>query len=261
MTHVPGKHLGRKPADPAALARAPQLGNHMLASMPAPPVLDRSKIAFTPDMDGNDTVGDCTAVALANCARAAACLAGFQIVIPKPKVIAFYSQSTGYNPKVPSTDQGGVEVDVLANQARHGFDIGEQTPLVGAWGTFDPGNQGLMRSCIANVGTCYIGVALSISDQNMKVWDTDAPASAGDPTPGSWGDHAPFIWDYEGTSDTDLVRIGTWGYWQKATWRWVRRRTQEAHGIAWRQMNKAGTDGLDYDRLLADSELFSTWVA
>ena len=91
----------------------------------------------------------------------------------------------------------------------------------------------------------------------MPIWDTDAPASAGDPTPGSWGGHCPIIWDYTGTADTDLVRLGTWGYWQKATWRWIRQRTQEAHAIAWRQLDAAGTDGLDYERLMADAALFT----
>jgi hypothetical protein len=240
------------------LAKAPQLGVHRLATKRAPTRIDRSSIAFTPGMDDNNILNDCTAVSVANCARAAAALHGYSIDIPTTKVVGFYSQSTGYN-GTPGTDLGGVIARVLQSQAQPGFDIGGQAPLIGAFGTFDPQDLNLMRVAMDEAGIVDLGVALSISDQNMEVWDTIAPASAGDPTPGSWGLHSLFGWDYTGLADDDTVRLGTWGGWQVATWRWVRARADEGHSIAWRQFGVAPS--IDYDRLVADNDLFAGWLA
>ena len=177
--------------------------------------------------------------------------------IPTFKVVDFYAQSTGYNPLDPATDKGGVMAVVLASQQRSGFYIEDRDiPLEGAWGTFDPQNRDLLRVAIDVIGPVNLGVSLALSDQSMDIWDTDAPAEAGDPTPGSWGGHALMIWDYTGTADTDLVRLGTWGEWKQATWRWVASRAVEAHGIAWQRFGPAER-GLDYEALLADAALFT----
>jgi hypothetical protein len=258
------RKLGRLPHDPEVIARAPQLTRHLMAAAPPPRILYRGDIPFTPALDDNDKLGNCTAVGYANTARAAAALEGYQIGINTEKVVHFYSESTGYVPGDPSTDNGGVEVDVLNWQARHGCDDGGQTRLVGAWGTYDPADQSLMRIAMAQCGAAYLGVSLSVSDQNMAVWDTQAPASAGDPTPGSWGLHCLIAWDYSGPNDDDLVRLGTWGTWQTATWRWVRQRTQEAHAILWRQLQSAvmpEPHGVNIEALLDEGELFAGWLA
>lgn len=252
------RELGCLPHDPEAISRAPQLGLAM-ASRPAPPRLDRSGVEFVPHLDRNDTIGCCTAVAVANCARAAAAMRGFGIAISTTDVLGFYSQSTGWD-GTPATDHGGVIAKVLLNQAQHGFKTAAgQTDLVAAWGTWDPEDLNLMRVAMAEGGAVDLGVALSVSDQITGIWDTNTPSSAGDPHPGSWGLHSLMGFDYTGTADTDLVRLGTWGMWQWATWRWVRQRTREAHLLAWRQLGAPST--IDYERLVADAALFSGWSA
>ena len=253
------RQLGRLPHDPAMLARAPQLGGHALGAKRAPATLDRLALGLMPRLDGNDRLSDCTAVAIANSARAAAMLDGYQVAIPTAKVVGFYGQSTGYD-GTPATDRGGVLAKVLANQAQAGFDIGAQAPLVGAWGTFDPHDRNLMALAIDELGTVQLGVALSISDQRLGIWDTVVPASAGDSAPGSWGRHAMMAWDYTGLDDKDTVRCGTWGAWQHVTWRWIRARAEEAHSLAWRRFGGAGA-AIDYERLVADNELFVGWLA
>jgi hypothetical protein len=248
------RRLGRLPHDDAQLARAPQLARY-LEAMTAPAVIDRSDVPFTPHLDDNDQIGDCTAVALANCARAAAALRGDkQFAISTADVICFYEQSTGYVWGEPQTDRGGVIASVLAYQAAHGFPV-DHTKIKGAWGTFDPRDRNLMGVAIDVVGSVDLGVALADADKAMTIWDTNSPASAGDPAPGSWGGHSLMIFAYTGLGDTDLVELGTWGEWQRATWRWIDSRVQEAHAIAWRRFG-AMLPGLDFDRLLADSQLF-----
>lgn len=247
--------LGRLPANPAAIARAPQLAGHMRAVLP-PPRLDRSHVEFTPALDRNNELGDCTAVGLANCARAGAELNGFEIAISTEQVVGFYSASTGYDPAQPSTDQGAVELDVLGYQRARGFDIGGQAPLVGDFATFDPADRALFAVAMARIGAVYLGVNLAGADMDIsRTWDT---TTSGDQTPGSYspegGGHCLIAWDYTGLADTDIVRLGTWGMWQSCTWRWLRARAEEAHVVIWRQLMRVdGRNffGLDYDGLHA----------
>jgi hypothetical protein len=207
-------------------------------------------------MDYNDHIGDCTAVALANCARAAAALRGdTSLSISTVDVVDFYSASTGYVWGNPATDKGGVIADILSYQSRMGLEVDDGARLRGAWGSFNPRDRNLMGVAIDVVGSVNLGVALADADKTMAIWDTHSPASAGDPAPGSWGGHSLIIFDYEGLDDTDFVRLGTWGEWQKATWRWVTSRADEAHAIAWRRFGTM-LPGLDFEALLADSQLF-----
>jgi hypothetical protein len=223
-----------------------------MRAAPPPPVLDRSNIVFTPWLDRNDQIGDCTAVGIANAARAMATLDGFGVSIPTDRVVAFYSASTGYDPANPATDQGGVELDVLGYQLTNGFDTGDQAPLVGAFATFDPRDRVTFANVMAKFGTAYLGVNLASADLDTSaVWDTATP---GDQTPGSWGGHCLLAWDYTGLGDTDTVRLATWGTLQPCTWRWLAARCEEAHVLIWRQLMKANAlnfAGLDYDGLRA----------
>jgi hypothetical protein len=254
------RRLGRLQPDAEMLRRCPQLGVGSFGAKRSISSLDRRSTGFNPDNDRNNELSNCTAVAVANYARAAALvIGGYKIVIPTPKVVGFYSQTTGYD-GTPATDRGGFIPKVLANQTAQGFDTGDQTRFVGAWGTFDPLDVNLARNAMAETAGVDIGIALSISDQNTPgVWDINPPASAGDPTPGSWGLHSALGFDFTGTEDTDTVRIGTWGGWQDVTWRWWRKQVDEAHSIAWRRFGVA--PGLDYDALVADGEMFSGWLA
>lgn len=249
--------LGRLPADQAALARAPQLAGHMRA-MPPPPTLNRSSIPFAPQMDGNGEIGDCTAVGIANAARGMAALNGFGVDIPTDRVVGFYSASTGYDPADPSTDQGGVELDVLGHQLAHGFDTGGQAPLVADFATFDPGDRATFASALARIGPVYLGVNLALADLDTSVtWDT---GTLGDQTAGTWGGHCLIAWDYTGLGDGDTVRLATWGTLQPCTWRWLTSRCEEAHVLIWRQLMKASRlnfAGVDYEGLRATNMAWS----
>lgn len=257
--------LGRMPHDPAQIARMPQLDRHPILNATAVPTypvaLDRSRFAaFRPALDGNDRIGDCTAVGYANGARAAAALGGFGIDIQQAQTVGLYIRSCGYDPyAVPvdgenPTDRGGVLADVLAYQAQHGFDATNQM-LVGDFATVDPANLSAVRATCARVGMLYCGVELAAADQNPEgdIWDT--AGEAGDPTPGSWGGHCLGIWDWSGCGDTDLVRLVTWGMFQRATWRWVKSRLVECHALMWRDVGPA-IGGIDYDRLKSDLAIF-----
>ncbi|MCE2574401.1 hypothetical protein [Komagataeibacter sp. FNDCR2] len=212
----------------------------------APARLDRSGIDPAPLMLGNDVLGDCTSAGIGNHIRATAALAGFQVEMDVADAVRFYSRSTGYDPGNPATDNGGVEVDVLTTALREGYALETQT-LFPIWGSADPTDLNRIRNITAGLSCAYLGVQLAQADMwedqdgNLPpVWDTDSPADHADPTPGSAGGHCLLLWDYTGTTDTDLVTLLTWGAKQKATWRWVRSRIMEVHGLAWRQLLPAG---------------------
>ncbi|MGI4797003.1 MAG: hypothetical protein ACRYG8_23720 [Janthinobacterium lividum] len=240
--------LGKLPA--IFPSNAPRMDGQKLMARQAPPKLIRTHIDPGPQMDRNDQLGDCTAAGIANAARAQARLGGYTIGIPTEKTVAFYSQSTGYDPTNANSDQGGVEVSVLASAARDGFDTGGETKLYPLWGSIDKGDLNGVRLVCAEIGPVYLGVSLAFADQADGVWDT---TMGGDQTPGSWGGHCLLLWDYDGTDPDSLVSLITWGAaTQKATWRWLQSRMDEAHALSFRQLRKAGAHSIDYDTWEAD---------
>lgn len=238
-------------------ANRPMLTDHKILLRQAPPKLIRDHTDPGARNDANSDLGDCTAEGIANEARAQAAIAGYTIEIPKVKTVGFYSQSTGYSPTVPNSDQGGVELLVLANAAQQGFDGGQQTRLFPLWGSIDQKDLNGIQLVSSAIGPPYLGVALALADQAGGVWDTDTPANQGDPAPGSWGYHCLLgPWSYTGTEPTDVVELITWGMRQKATWRWLQSRITEAHAVMFRQLLKANVLGVDYDRLAADNAAY-----
>jgi hypothetical protein len=243
--------LGRLRHDPVALARVP---SHRFGAAPPPLTLDRSAIAFEPGLFQNDTLPDCTAVALANAARGIAALNGFDLVLDPACVPAFYGACVGDPANLAATD-GAVMLDVLARQAAQGFDVGPQT-LYGLHATIDRHSRSALASGMARLGVGYWGVTLRERDmERAGLWDVQAGRDDGDVV----GGHAIIAWDYSGLGDADTLRIGTWGAWQPATWAWVAARLDEAYGIVWRQLQRA--DGTFYSGVTADGLVAEIGVA
>lgn len=236
--------LGRLPHDVAALAEAPR---HRFAVVQPPRVLDRSSVELIPGLYGNDRYPDCTAVALANAARGVAALNEFGLVIDSAKPLAFYGSCVGDPPNLAATD-GAVMLDVLDRQCAKGFDVGPQE-LVGRYGVL-PHDRTTMALAMARLGTLYLGVTLYERDMQLvdtsKIWDVADGRDDGQVV----GGHAVFAWDYDGRRDTDTVRLGTWGAWQRATWSWLEHRLDEAYAVVWRQLARA--DGTFYDGVSPD---------
>ncbi len=245
--------LGRIRHDPAALARVP---SHRFGAVPPPPAIDRSAFAFVPGLYDNDTLPDCTAVALANAARGVAALNGYDLVLDGTKVPAFYGACVGKPADLAATG-GAVMLDVLARQAAQGFDIGPQT-LHGLYATINCQSRSALARGIARLGVGYWGVTMRERDmERAAVWDVQDGRDDGDVA----GGHAVIAWDYTGLSDGDTLRIATWGRWQPATWGWVVARLDEAYGIVWRQLERA--DGTFYSGVTADglvAEIATAWT-
>ena len=244
--------LGRLPHDQAAVDHAPSLGAHRFAAALPPAKMDRSAIPYAPGLYQNDILPDCTAAGIANAAGMVAALNGYAMAIDPAKVPPFYASCVGCEPTgaaMAATD-GAVLLDVLARQARSGFDTGPQS-LVGLFGTLPP-MRSVLASAVATLGHAYIGVGLRERDEEsfsqQEPWFITPDDGA------AIGGHCVVIWDYAGLGDGDLVRIATWGALQPATWAWVEARTEEAYALLWRQLAAAdGPDiGVDVDVLEAD---------
>ncbi|WP_148232718.1 hypothetical protein [Acetobacter aceti] len=152
--------LGKTPARHDAAA--PKTASLRMMRRRAAERLVRS-VDPSPLLLANDRLGNCTAAALVNGARAQAALGGFQIAVTDDNAIDFYSASTGYIRGDERTDLGGNETDVLAYAARHGYRLDTQC-LYPVWGDIDPADLNSVRLSVETCGTAYIGVQFSESD-------------------------------------------------------------------------------------------------
>lgn len=228
--------FGRKEHDPMALASQPA---HRFGVSLASPVVDRRSVDYMPQLYGNDRYSDCTCVALANYARGIAALNGYQLTVDEDAVFRFFGdvgQDTNLE-EIP----GLVATDVLLHQAANGFNIGPQM-LVGAAGTVANDRNSLSHA-MERLGGVYLGVRLYERDMDNigKVWVSGGNNGA------LVGRHMINGWDYS----IPMLRLGTWGMLQSATWDWLLDRIDEAHAVVWRQLARA-SDGRFYSGVNAD---------
>ena len=144
----------------------------------------------------NDSLGDCTIAGVAHAVQVWTANNGSMVTVPNPTVEKYYEQWDGYVPGQPSTDQGGVELDVLNDWHKQGFD---GNPLL-AFADPKPANLTEVRQSIALFGGVYIGLSLPITAQTQEVWDV-VPKGGAKAKPGSWGGHCVLC---RSTTRTDL---------------------------------------------------------
>jgi hypothetical protein len=244
--HVDMK-LGRKAIKTDS--RTLQLANYISATLPpAPPAQDWTKGITDWGMMLNDRLGDCTIAGLGHAVQVWSANSSTEITIPDSQILHYYEKWDGYNPKDPSTDQGGVELDVLKNWQKGSFD--RHKLLAFADATFS--NLDLIRQAITLFGGVYIGISLPVTAQKQDVWDVD-PSGGPNTQPGSWGGHAVFVPKYDSTTFTCI----TWGQLKPMTIAFWEKYVDEAHALLsqdWLSANGAPS-GFKLDDLKADLAL------
>jgi hypothetical protein len=200
------------------------LASYLTPSLPAAPAAHAwsSKVASWP-MYANDRLGDCTAAAAGHLVSAWTANAFTEYDMPESDVVAFYEDSTGYDPADPETDQGGIEIDVL-NSWRSAGCGGHK---IGAYVSVSPTSKTLTRDGIYLFGGLYLGIALPLSAQKQRVWDVPHGGPFGLGAPGSWGGHAVPAVDYDGRG----ITVVTWGGLKRMTWNFYRTYCDEAYAI------------------------------
>lgn len=162
---------------------------------------------ITPEMFGNDSVGDCDPVALVEGVRLLTAGQGKEANFTTQTVLQLYSDITGYNPDDPSTDQG--------TDVHEGFQYWQNTGITDADGNvhkvldyagLTPGDWDELLVALSLFDVVYIGLSMPTYAQDQF--------TAGQPwhlLPGRHqieGGHAvPVV----GAQSATLGQLFTWG--------------------------------------------------
>jgi hypothetical protein len=211
---------------------------------PPPPTVNWTKGVTNFGMMLNDTLGCCT---IAGCGHAIQVWVNnafeeTDCTIPDSVILSAYESWDGYDPSDPSTDQGGIELDVLNNWRKHGLGGHHILAFV------DPevANLTELRQSIAYFGGVYIGMNVPnfIMNNIPDLWDVVTNDGGID------GGHCVFVCGYDGSSFTFI----SWGRVFRMTVAYWRKYVDEAHtilGAGW--INAAKTpSGFDLLQLQAD---------
>ena len=226
------RKLGRKPRsyDP----RVPHLSALRLGRPPVSPPDDLDNTNGMPANLGmmlNNQLGDCTCAAFYHARQVWTFNAQKKTSTePDKDVLELYEQACGYDPKVPSTDQGGNEQHVLKFLLKTGAPIGAQGSArdkIMAFVEVDPRNIDDVKRTIYECGVAYIGFNVP---QNImpaggvppKIWSVDKANSK------IIGGHAVVLPGY----DAQGPHVISWGERYKMTWDFFVTFVDEVYAIA-----------------------------
>lgn len=244
MTDHSAMKLGRKAIKTDT--RTLMLGNYLKPSLPPPPkTADWTKGVTSWGMMLNDKLGDCTIAGVGHAIQVWSANTGSMQTVPDTMIESMYEKWDGYVPGNPSTDNGGVELDVLNDWRKQGIDGHSLL----AFADPSPSNLLEIRQSIALFGGVYIGLALPISAQTQDVWDV-VPNGGANAKKGSWGGHCVFVPKYDENTFTCI----TWGELKTMTVAFWKKYCDEAHtlfGQNWLNAIKSPS-GFDQAQLQAD---------
>jgi hypothetical protein len=208
MVPLEMRKLGRKAIKTDS--RTLRLARYLTKALPAPPASINYLGKVTNfGMMLNDNLGDCTIAALGHAVQVWTMNAGGEITLPDSTILTGYEDFCGYDPSDPSTDQGGVILDVLNDFKSQG--LGAYS--IDGFASVSIRNTRELKQAITLFGCVDIGINLPISAQNQTtVWDVVPDDGTGNTVPGSWGGHSISVCAFGGTSKflTSVSGI-TWG--------------------------------------------------
>lgn len=244
MADHSGMKLGRKAikTDSRTLA----LARYLAPSLPPPPAMaDWTKGITSWGMMLNNNLGDCTIAGVAHAIQVWTANNGGIVTVPDNTVEQYYEQWDGYVPGNASTDNGGVELDVLNDWQKNGF---SGHPLM-AFADPKPADLVTVRQAINLFGGVYIGLALPITAQTQDVWDV-VPNGGAKAKPQSWGGHCVFVPKYDQKTFTCI----TWGQLKTMTVAFWNKYCDETHALLSQQWisAKGSPGGFNLAQLQAD---------
>jgi len=236
--------LGRKAirTDSRTLA----LGDYLKPSLPPPPPAKdwMCGISDWGVMKNND-LGDCTIAGVAHAIQVWSACLGKEVTVDDDTVVSYYSKWDGYDPADPTTDRGGIELDVLNSWHKEGFSGHD----LFAFAAPKPSNLVQIRQAITLFGGVYIGVSLPVTAQTQDVWDV-VPKSGANGRKGSWGGHCVYVAKYDEHSFTCI----TWGKPKTMTIAFWKKYCDEAYALLGEDwLNEKGApSGFAKDDLMKD---------
>ena len=199
----------------------------------------------------NDNLGDCTIAAPGHAVQVAGVNAGYSFAketLPDSIIEAAYEAWDGYVPGDPSTDNGGIILDVL--NAWKKSNLGGHHLL--GFATADPTNQTEIKQVIALFGTLNIGMNvpnfIMAGDQPPEVWDLVSDDG------GIAGGHDVVCVLYRVVDGVLQIGFISWGkvYWM--TWAYWLNYVDEAYAMllaTWIRAN-ATPSGFNLEQMQAD---------
>jgi hypothetical protein len=170
---------------------------------PTPPSVNFSTTIGALGVMMNDSLGCCTIAAAGHIVQSWTGANGTPVIVPDPIILQYYENWDGYVEGDPNTDQGGVELDVLKNWRKSGFDGHSLL----AFTEINPKNHAHVMASTAFYGGVYGGVELPMTAQGQAEWTVLAGAASSQSDPGSWGGHAVPVVGYSPKG----VLVITWG--------------------------------------------------
>jgi hypothetical protein len=169
-------------------------------------------------------LGDCTIAGRQHAIQVWSANLGTEITLSDADTLAAYEQWCGYVDGDPSTDNGGVELDVLADWKQKGGSLDGHSLLAFA----DPKVSNLteVQQAINLFGGVYIGLSLPLTAQTQDVWDV-VPRGGVRAKAGSWGGHCVFVPKYDRNGFTCI----TWGQQKTMTLAFWKKYCDEAHAL------------------------------
>lgn len=200
---------------------------------PAPKTVDWTKGNQSWGMMLNDTLGCCTIAGIGHAVQVWTMETGSEITVPNAVILEYYEQWDGYVNGDPSTDNGGIELDVLNDWKKNGFAGHTLIAFV------DPQikNHEEIKQAIYLFGGVYIGMNVPnyIMNTVPSVWDI--PGDDDDAT--IEGGHCVFVCGY----DNNGVTFISWGNVYKMTWNYWDMFVDEVHCILSQDwVNSKGVD-------------------
>ena len=191
---------GRKPkkTDPRTLQFAKYL-------TPAPPVAPAS-VSWQHGLSSfgmmlNDTLGDCTIAAVGHAVQVWLANNNQVASVPDSTILEYYEKWDGYVLNDPSTDQGGVCLDVLSDWQKQGF---ANYPLK-AFAEVNPRDRQQVKQAIYLFGGVYIGLNVPQFVENNEdpsvVWDNQTTQRD------IVGGHCVFVIGY----NANFIHFISWG--------------------------------------------------
>jgi hypothetical protein len=240
--------LGRGPAKKDV--RTLKLSKYIKPDAPKPPVhADWTSGIDTWGMMLNDIHSNCTIAAAAHAVQVWSAHTATETTVPDDLILKYYEDWAGYNPSDPTTDGGGIALDVFRSWRKSSLD--RHKLLAFAEPTLNDFDQ--IRHAISVFGGVYIGLSLPTTAKTQTLWDV-VPNGGDDAKPGSWGGHAVFVPKYDAHTFTCI----TWGRLLPITLAFWREYVEETHvllGHDWLQ-KKGAPSGFDLDQLKQDLALF-----
>jgi len=246
MPNIKNYCLGRKAV--IRDSRTLKLSNYLTIALPPPPAqIDWTQNTSEWGMMKNDQLGCCTIAAAAHAIQIWSKNSSLEITVTDDDILAAYEAWDGYNPADPTTDTGGIELNVLNNFKKLGL---AQHKLL-AFASILTANTIEVQQAISLFGGIYIGVGLPLSAQTQGVWDVDVTADADTTAPWSWGGHAVFVVAYDQVGLTCI----TWGILKKMTWAFWHKYCDEAYALIgqdWFSSSGVDPTGLNISQLEMD---------